>query len=301
MRENFGTAYGAAAATVGFFQPLVAARVTSVFIGVGLLSALFVAALVLRELFSGNKNQTESRMKTTKKPFTLQTFGVTHIGGRANNEDAFLVKEDTFVVADGMGGQACGEDASAALIGAFADSDLSRSDWFTSAVALAHQRMNELVAQDPRRNGFGTTVVAVRKVSEDGLEIGSAGDSHFFLLRGGKLERLTEEHSIAAALCRAGQIAESEIATHRMRNVLYNFVGATANVPNCDLRSLTIEEGDRYLVCSDGLTDYSDLSEVQRILAGTGTVEERAQALIDLAVANQTKDNATAIVIDVAR
>jgi protein phosphatase len=229
----------------------------------------------------------------------LEAFGATHIGGRESNEDAFLLKGETFIVADGMGGQARGEEASAALIAAFNDVQLEGADWFVRGVNLATERMRVLVAEDAQRQGLGTTVVAARRVEPTTMEVGWSGDSHFFRLRDGVFQRLTVEHSLAVALWRAGSITEAEISTHRFRNVLHKYVGATVGAPEWEALRFEIKPGDRYLVCSDGLVDYSDLTQVQKILAGPGSPQARAEALIALAVADQTKDNATAIVIDV--
>jgi protein phosphatase len=259
-------------------------------------AALVAAGLGLRFLLS--KRKSNEKLKRTNMQITA--FGATHIGGRSNNEDAFLLRGDAYIVADGMGGMACGEEASAAAIGAFQDTDLEQPNWFEAAVTLANLRMRDLVTQDPRRKNLGTTVTAVRRVGPNQLHVGWSGDSPLFRLRAGVLEQLTEDHSLAVCLWKAGKISEAEIATSPYRNVLHKCVNGDHKLPEWEEKNIEIEAGDRYLICSDGLTDYSELSKVAAILGGAGTVEERVQALIDNALADNTKDNATAIVIDVA-
>lgn len=234
---------------------------------------------------------------------TLTACGGSHIGGRKNNEDAFLVKGQLFVIADGMGGQACGEVASNSLIAAFDQceqspcSNAAPPDWFRFSVLAANASMRDLLVLNPACAGFGTTVVAARR-NGNKIEFGWSGDSHFFRLRGGVLERLTVEHSLAVKLFEQGVITEEQIATHRFKNTLYRCVGGTLRDPEWDQSSFEIEPGDIYLLCSDGLVDYSDIKRVQQILAGPGTPEEKVADLIAMAVADATGDNATAIVIE---
>lgn len=258
-------------------------------------AALVVGGYVFRFLLAKRK----SNEKPKRTGMKITASGGTHIGGRENNEDAFLLKGDAYIVADGMGGMACGEEASAAAIGAFQDTDLEQPNWFEAAVTLANLRMRELVAEDPRRKRFGTTVTAVRRVAPNQLHVGWSGDSPLFRLRAGVLEQLTEDHSVAVFLWKAGKLSEAEIATSPYRNVLHKCVNGEHKLPEWDEKTVEIEPGDRYLICSDGLTDYSELSKIAAILGGEGTVEERVQALIDNALADATKDNATAIVIDI--
>lgn len=264
-------------------------------------SLAVVAALTLVGFTLGfllSKRKPNEKIKRTSMKITA--FGGTHVGGRNNNEDAFLIKGDTYIVADGMGGMARGEEASAAVISAFQDTDLGQPTWFADAVTLANLRMRDMLVADARRKGFGTTVIAVRQIEPNKLHVGWAGDSPLLRLRAGVLEQLTEDHSLAVYLWKMGQISEAEIATHRLRNVLHKNVSGEHKAPEWDEKTIDIEAGDRYLICSDGLLDYTDRAKIATILGGAGTVEERVQALIDNALADGTRDNATAIVIDVS-
>ena len=270
------------------------------FLSYSAVSVVAVAAVALIGYILGlllSKRKPNEDPKGTNMKITA--FGGTHVGGRANNEDAFLIQDDGFVVADGMGGMARGEEASATLIEAFRGRSPSEPAWFKDSLAAAHQRMQEMVAEDPVREGFATTVTAVRRSSPTELQVHWAGDSPLFRLRAGVLEQVTEDHSLAVYLWKTGQIEKNAIAKSPVRNVLYKNVGA-AKAPEWDELSIEVEAGDRYLICSDGLVDYTDLAKVATILGGAGAPEERVSALIANALADKTRDNATAIVIDIS-
>jgi len=300
---TMSTTFGASIATVSAQNVAVAIggaiAILAVAVGVGIYVALLRArprALVTEDgrRFSERGGAAGPPVRTPK----LVAYGDTHVGGRENNEDRFLIQDGvSFVVADGMGGHSGGEVASTALVEVFEKLDPRLPEWFAAGMNLTNARIRGIVAEDSRLRGCGTTVVAARCVAEE-IEVSWVGDSHFFRLRNGVLERLTEEHSIAVALWRAGKISEEDVKTHPMRNVLHKSVQGTEKVSDWDTVRFLHKVGDVYLICSDGVLDYSDLNRVKEILSDK-RIANKAQALVAMAVADSTKDNATAIVVEV--
>lgn len=268
--------------------------------------ALVVAVLVLAGaalLYFSRKpthpeHQPQTRIQPVKttRPLKVTAAGGTHIGGRSNNEDAYLLKGNLLVIADGMGGQAAGEVASKAVVDTFEQIDAGRDTWLADGILTSNATMRTMAAADPDLKGFGTTVVAARHTADE-MELGSCGDSHFFRLRGGVLEKLTVEHSLAMELFKRGNITEAEVATHQFRNVLVRRVGGTSDDPEWDTLKFRMLRGDIYLICSDGLVDYSQLARVQQLLESGKSAQEIVDDLLANAVADDTRDNATAIVV----
>jgi protein phosphatase len=224
--------------------------------------------------------------------------GVTRTGHvRRNNEDSYLIRGDLFMIADGMGGAAAGEVASAMCAEAFAELDLIRQrgdDALRRAVQTANQRIHERAASDPEAAGMGTTVTAAL-VEEDGrIAFANVGDSRAYLLREGALQRLTEDHSVVAELVASGQISEQEAGTHPQRNVVTRVLGAEATV-QVDTFWLQAQADDLIMLCSDGLTDMVSEDEFARILGRPGDCEAIAQELVRAALAGGGEDNVTVV------
>ncbi len=233
--------------------------------------------------------------------FTLEAAATTNVGGRDNNEDIYLIGEDLFLVADGMGGQQAGEEASRLLKESFqSPAHMQGPLWFMQSVWAAHDAMKVAVAQDSQLEGLGTTVTAARPVGNQ-MHVLWSGDTDFFRLRGGKFERLTFEHSLARALLDAGMIDASELKQHKMRNMLHKFVGA-GDAPSWDaVTPFDMEDGDVYLISSDGLSDYCEEAQIAEVLGRNLSSQEKADALIQLALSCNTRDNVTALVIHVRK
>jgi serine/threonine protein phosphatase PrpC len=224
--------------------------------------------------------------------------GLTRTGHvRRNNEDSYLIRGDLFMIADGMGGAAAGEVASAMCAEAFAELDLIRQrgdDALRRAVQTANGRIHERAASDPEAAGMGTTVTAAL-VEEDGrIAFANVGDSRAYLLREGALQRLTEDHSVVAELVASGQISEQEAGTHPQRNVVTRVLGAEATV-QVDTFWLQAQADDLILLCSDGLTDMVSEDEFARILARPGDCGAIAQELVRAALAGGGEDNVTVV------
>ncbi|HYW29764.1 MAG TPA: Stp1/IreP family PP2C-type Ser/Thr phosphatase [Gaiellales bacterium] len=217
---------------------------------------------------------------------------------RRNNEDSYLIRGDLFMIADGMGGAAAGEVASAMCAEAFAEIDLIRQrgdEALRRAIQTANQRIHERAASDPEAAGMGTTVTAALVERDGRIAFANVGDSRAYLLREGALQRLTEDHSVVAELVASGQISEQEAGTHPQRNVVTRVLGAEATV-QVDTFWLTSQADDLVLLCSDGLTDMVSEDDFAAILAGSGDCDAIAQALVRAALEGGGEDNVTVVV-----
>ena len=235
----------------------------------------------------------------------LQPFGVTHAGKvRQNNEDALLVgegKDETlFVVADGIGGFEAGEVASSLAVDVL--KDLQPDEPFKAAIGEANRRIVAAGRGDEKLSGMGTTVVAIRfggKQGEPVAEVAHVGDSRAYLMRGGDMNPITEDHSLVAELVRSGDLTRDQAAEHPQKNLITRALGADEEV-DVDTAILPIEVGDRILLCSDGLSDMVSEAGISEILAGSPDEPERAaRGLLAAALDAGGNDNITIVVVDV--
>ena len=234
---------------------------------------------------------------------TLCSAAGSDVGRRRQmNQDSAATGPRLLVVADGMGGHAHGEVASSVAVQAIVDAapdDLEGVDLLAvlgAALEDAASRLTGLATDDPELRGTGTTVVAFLV---DGLRIGIAhiGDSRAYLLRDGELTRLTRDHTLVQALVDEGRISAEEAATHPRRSWLVRTLQDSSS-PEPDLFLHDAVLGDRYLICSDGLTAVLDDDAVREVLA---TEPDRAAAvtrLIDIANTGGGPDNITCVVAD---
>ena len=254
---------------------------------------------------------------------------------RANNEDHFLVArlgrtlqtlitslpagdvpERTeevnyvMVVADGMGGHAAGEFASRMAISALVSLALEIPDWIFKVdeeharelERRARTRVQEtgaLLVERGRRDaalrGMGTTLTAARSLGRD-LLITHVGDSRAYLFRAGSLYRLTRDHTYAQLLVDTGQLAPGDIADSRYRHVLTNALGGSSEQVQVDTDRLQLEDGDRLLLCSDGLTDLVDDGAITSILREATRSSDACERLVHRALDRGGRDNVTVIV-----
>ncbi len=240
------------------------------------------------------------------------TWGSVSITGnyRENNEDRCHVDSQGrfFLVADGMGGQSAGEKASELAIELVRER-LEKFDFdkiepakatnvIDSAVAAANTEIMALGELESRYRSMGTTIAyAVR--TQSGLIVGNVGDSRVYRLRGGALERLTKDHSLTQALVDAGTITAEDALTHRYKNVLYKYLGAKEGSQGTEARVLPAHSGDRYLICSDGVTDGLKDATLQSLLAAAGPPQQAAEKVVEAALAGGSRDNITCVVIHV--
>lgn len=230
---------------------------------------------------------------------------------RENNEDRCLVDADGrfFIVADGMGGQAAGEKASelaTELVPQKLKQALSFQDdasekvvkAIEDAVSHANHEIIALGELDPNFHNMGTTLVMLVRVAERVYVVG-VGDSRAYRLRGNDFEQLTTDHSLTQALIAAGTITAEEAETHRYRNVLYRYLGTKEGSSGTESIELSPQPGDRFLLCSDGVTDGVDDSLLIELLQAKSDPQETAKAIVSAAEKGGSKDNITCIVLDV--
>jgi serine/threonine protein phosphatase PrpC len=252
----------------------------------------------------------------------LTAHGVTHPGRvRKTNEDALLSDPELglFLVADGMGGHNAGEVASRLAVEAIRGF-LARSaggDDFTwpygidpglsfqanrlmTAIKLANRRVFKAGESRDEYTGLGTTIVAA--LIEDGvLTFSGVGDSRIYLLAGGQLEQITQDDSwVATVLAREPGLQDSSLATHPMRHVLTNVLGARDQM-DLDVGERTLTGGERLLFCSDGLHGALDDETLQRLVMAEQPAEAIAEALVRLALDRDGSDNITGLVVDVGQ
>jgi PPM family protein phosphatase len=216
---------------------------------------------------------------------------------RSANEDSFFVRAPIFVVADGMGGAQAGEVASKAAAEAF-DRDLPAGPpepFLRATIEEANRSIHELAREDPSRAGMGTTITAaiVNAESEE-VGIGHVGDSRAYRLRGGKLERLTRDHSLVEEMRRKGQLTDEQAEDHPQRSIITRALGPEPEV-EVDVQTVPASPGDVFLICSDGLTTMIGDEQIARLLAGATSMEAAVRALVDEANRAGGRDNVTAL------
>lgn len=218
---------------------------------------------------------------------------------RPNNEDAFLATEAAIGVADGMGGHEGGELASQIALeeASKAITSMERRPKATLAKIFANANSAVLrMARESQQTGMGTTLtIAVLKKQR--IWIGHIGDSRAYLLRGGNLEQLTEDHSLVGDLVRSGGLSQDEARTHPKRHVITKAVG-TQKLIKPDIFSLAFEDGDRLLICTDGLTNHVEPDSLSKLAAG-GSPESACERLVEAAKERGGSDNITVVIGDI--
>jgi serine/threonine protein phosphatase PrpC len=221
---------------------------------------------------------------------------------REGNEDAAYAGPRLLAVADGMGGHAAGEVASAAAISAIArlDDDVPGSDLLDAladAVNEANHSLHDMVAADPAIEGMGTTLTAMLW-SGPRMALCHIGDSRAYLLRGREFHQITHDHTLVQTLVDEGRISPDDVATHPQRSMLLRALDGRADVePDLSLRE--VRAGDRYLLCSDGLSGVVSEETLHKTLATVGDLDDVVLQLIELAIRGGGPDNITCIVADV--
>lgn len=238
-------------------------------------------------------------------PLAIRGVAQSHVGlVRQGNEDSGYAGPRLLVVADGMGGHAAGEVASAVAVEALAvldgpgpaPDDMDAGEALTEAIGRANDRIRGLVEADPRRSGMGTTVTALIWTGE-GFGMAHIGDSRAYLLRDGELVQLTRDHTYVQALIDEGRISEDERETHPARSLLLQALGGEDVVP--DVGDVPARDGDRVLLCSDGLSGVVSATKIAEVLAATDDPQQAADELVELAVAGGGPDNITCVVADI--
>ncbi|WP_307126070.1 Stp1/IreP family PP2C-type Ser/Thr phosphatase [Streptomyces sp. B1I3] len=221
---------------------------------------------------------------------------------REGNEDSGYAGPRLLAIADGMGGQAAGEVASSEVISTLVqlDDDVPGSDILTSlgtAVQRANDQLRVMVEEDPQLEGMGTTLTALLWTGQR-LGLVHVGDSRAYLLRDGVLTQITQDHTWVQRLVDEGRITEEEATTHPQRSLLMRALGSGDHVEP-DLSVREVRAGDRYLICSDGLSGVVSHQTMEETLASYQGPQETIQELIQLALRGGGPDNITCIVADV--
>jgi len=215
---------------------------------------------------------------------------------RKNNQDSGYAGPYLLVVADGIGGQAAGDLASALVVQTIRRLDTPTDDVLEAlagAVHRANDRLAEVIEEDPTVDGMGTTLTAVM-VEGDRIGLAHVGDSRGYLLRDGRLTRLTTDHTFVQSLIDDGRITEDEARTHPHRSLIMRALDGRHTVEP-DLQLLDLRPDDRLLLCSDGLSGYVDEVSIAAAL-GAGSLDEAAERLVRLALDARTTDNVTCVV-----
>jgi len=236
---------------------------------------------------------------------TLRAGSATDVGRiRSNNQDSNLVLEDSelYVLADGMGGHQGGEVASALAVEAVAaNAGEPTLDSLKEAVRRANRIIFEKAGTDPELHGMGTTTCAIRVVpGPEGDEIAwvNVGDSRVYLLRDDHLIQLSQDHSLVEDLLRDGQLTEDEAAVHPQRNILTRALGIDVDV-DVDGSSVIPFNGDRFLLCSDGLFNEVTEDQMTSVLRRMADPGEAAEELVRLANEGGGRDNITVVLVEV--
>lgn len=213
-------------------------------------------------------------------------------------------------VADGMGGMAAGEVASRMALSTLVSLVLDTPDWIFSheepqvekilrRSARRFRDVNEALIEetrrDPRLAGMGTTLTVAFSFGAD-LFLTHVGDSRVYLFRQGVLHRLTRDHTLAQELVDCGVISPDELPTHRLRHVLTQAIGMGDGGSKPEVQRLGLADGDRLLLCTDGLTDMVEDETIANELQRAASADAACHALLDLALERGGKDNVTVIV-----
>jgi len=217
---------------------------------------------------------------------------------REGNEDAYLVEPPLYAVADGMGGHRGGEVASQLALETIADLFRKGDIPLAEQVRRANRAVFERSGADRSVAGMGTTLTAAL-VQGDLAHLLHVGDSRAYLLRAGSLRQLTEDHTLVNRMVKAGEITPEEAEVHPHRNVITRSLGTEADV-DVDEQNVGLLDGDRLLLCSDGLTGMLTEDQVQAILEATPNAQEAADRLVRAANRAGGVDNITVVVLDVA-
>jgi protein phosphatase len=221
---------------------------------------------------------------------------------REGNEDSAYAGQHLLAVADGMGGHAAGEVASAVAISALAGLDDGKSDSdllavLGDAVKRANQALHDMVVADPSIGGMGTTLTAMLW-SGTRVALCHIGDSRAYVLSGGDFTQITHDHTLVQSLVDDGRISPDEAATHPQRSLLLRALDGTSDAePDLSLRDAVL--GDRYLLCSDGLSSVVSEETLHRTLSSIPEPDDVVLQLVELAIKGGGPDNITCIVADV--
>ena len=236
---------------------------------------------------------------------TILSAASSHIGKvRASNQDSGSVGRHLYVVADGMGGHAGGDVASAiavqhlyALDHPYDSVEAAREELFRSILS-AGEELTQAVVEHPELTGMGTTVSAMIRVKSS-MVIGHIGDSRIYRLREGVLEQITADHTFVQRLVDSGRITAEEAAVHPRRSVLMRVLGDVDADPDIDTHVIDTQPGDKWLLCSDGLSGYVSERDIAETLLTVDDPELACHKLITQSLSEGAPDNVTVVIVRV--
>jgi protein phosphatase len=220
---------------------------------------------------------------------------------RRRNEDAYVCEPPLFAIADGMGGAQAGEVASRLAAAALRESgaDAGGEHRIYDLIQEANRRVYARSSTDPNTSGMGTTIT-VALVENGNVAFGHVGDSRAYLIRDGRMEQVTEDHSLVNELMKSGKLSREEAETHPQRSVITRALGTD---PDVDADTFTIEAkaGDVFLLCSDGLTDMVGEREIQELVErNRENLDAALKSLVKAANRGGGEDNITVVAFEIA-
>ena len=225
---------------------------------------------------------------------------------RSGNEDSALASKNLIAVADGMGGHAAGEVASSLAIKTLVQSaqvfthpdidEESADDLYLQAIQEADLSLKSAVEENPALSGMGTTLTSLL-LRGSSVALLHIGDSRAYRLRGSAFEQLSVDHTVIQELLNQGAISESDIATHPQRSVLTQVMMGEGNI-EVPLPVIDVKVGDRFLICSDGLSSVLTEKEIKSLLKGKDR-DAAVAALVDATYINGAPDNVTLVIGDI--
>jgi PPM family protein phosphatase len=230
---------------------------------------------------------------------------VSHVGRiRSNNQDSGYAGRRLFLVADGMGGHAGGDVASAIATRRIAEADVDYDSTTEAAAALegalvaANRQLVATVVDHSELTGMGTTVSAMI-LQGDRVVISHIGDSRIYLLRSGELSQISIDHTFVQRLVDAGRITAEEAMVHPRRSVLMRVLGDVETSPEIDSMVLDTRAGDRWMLCSDGLSGVVAFDEILELMSAEAGAKQVADRLVKASLDGGAPDNVTVVVVDI--
>jgi PPM family protein phosphatase len=235
--------------------------------------------------------------------------GLGHVGvitdtgrKRRRNEDAYVCEPPLFAIADGMGGAQAGEVASRLAAAALRESGaktLGGERRISDLIQEANRRVYDRSSTDPNTSGMGTTIT-VALVENDSVAFGHVGDSRAYLIRDGRMEQVTEDHSLVNELLKSGKLSREEAESHPQRSVITRALGTDPDV-DVDTFTIAAEAGDVFLLCSDGLTDMVGEGEILELVErNREDLNSALKSLVKAANRSGGDDNITVVAFEIA-
>jgi len=220
---------------------------------------------------------------------------------RRHNEDSYVIQPPLFAIADGMGGAVAGEVASRLATAALKEAQANEGgeERISDLIQEANRRVYDRSSSDPNTSGMGTTIT-VALVEDEHVAFGHVGDSRAYLIRDAEMEQLTEDHSLVNELLKTGKLSREEAETHPQRSVITRALGTDPDV-DVDTFSVRAENGDLFLLCSDGLTDMvSEQAILDVVERNRDDIDGALRALVKAANRSGGQDNITVVAFEIA-